>query len=76
MSETDNDPDTFVTVRPTDVWVCLRSGVWNLTNPQRDDNRIPSRTQRAIMRGLLQAGIEALDEIDAGDMPTARDGGS
>lgn len=62
MNET--QPDTMVAVHPTDVWVCLRSGVWNLTNPEPTDQRIPSRTTRAILRGLLLAAIETLDEID------------
>lgn len=67
--DTDRDVEALaltehVQVHPTDVWVCLRSGVWNLTNGDPTDHRIPSRTTRAIMRGLLLAAIETLDEID------------
>jgi hypothetical protein len=35
--------------------------VWNLTNPDPAE-RTPSTTTRAILRGLLQAALIALDE--------------
>jgi hypothetical protein len=51
---------TVIYPQPTDVWVCLRSGNHNVTAMAFNPDDLPP-TQRAIIRGLLQAALEAME---------------